>query len=201
MFKQKQGSHAPVRGSVRAVAAVVAMVGALVMALVAPARADTAECSVAVERLAQWMSDEERLGLSGGMLGDLQEISALLNGCAGSELARRPEPGSDEGDVVGYVGGSFDVESWRPLTDLYFDPDHVDRVLCLMTAESGGDPEARNPESGAAGLMQVMPFWAGVFGYATDELLRPDINLWVASQILDQQGWTAWSPYQRGLCH
>jgi hypothetical protein len=201
MLEHKQGSHAPVRGSVRAVAAVALMVGALLMASVAPARADTAECALAVERLAQWMSDEERLGLTAGMLEDLQEISALVTGCAGSGLAIRPAPGSGEGDVASYLGGGQEVESWRPLTALYFDPDHVDRVMCLMAAESGGDPDARNPESGAAGLMQVMPFWAEVFGYATDELLRPDINLWVASQILDQQGWTAWSPYQRGLCH
>jgi hypothetical protein len=200
MFKQDQGFHAPARG-VRAIAAVVLMVGALLMTSVAPASADAAECALAVERLAQWMSDEERLGLTAGMLEDLQEISALFIGCAGSGLTSRPEPGSGEGDMFGYVGSGFDVESWRPLTALYFDPDHLDRVLCLMTAESGGDPAARNPVSGAAGLMQVMPFWAEVFGYATDELLRPDINLWVASQILDQQGWTAWSPYQRGLCH
>ncbi len=200
MFKHKQGSHALVRGSVRAVSAVGLLVGAMVMASVAPARADTAECGLAVERLTQWTSYEERRGLLAGMLEDLREISTLLTGCAGSGLADRPEPGSGDADVVSHSGMGFAVESWRPLAALYFDHDHVDRVLCLMTAESGGDPEARNPESGAAGLMQVMPLWAEVLGYPYEELFRPDINLWVASQILDQQGWAAWSPYQRGLC-
>lgn len=183
MFKHKQGSHAPVRGSVRVVFATGLLVGALMVLSVAPARAAPEDCGDAVLRLAQWTTHEARRGLTTGMLEDLRELSGLLAECAGS----------------GFAGS--DVEDWRPLVGIYFEPDEIDRVLCLMTAESGGDPDARNAESDAAGLMQVMPFWTDVFDYSYDDLFRPEVNLWVASQILDKQGWTAWSPYQRGLCH
>ena len=69
-----------------------------------------------------------------------------------------------------------------------------------MELESAGDPSARNPTSGASGLMQVMPFWAAHFGHDTNDFFDPWINLEVAAQIRDQQGWGAWSPYVRGSC-
>ncbi len=101
-------------------------------------------------------------------------------------------------DVREQIG--VDAEWWRPMVALYFEPQDVERAMCLMGKESGGDPEARNPSSGAAGLMQVMPFWADKFGYSYDELFDPGINLWAARQIRDEQGWRAWSPYLRGSC-
>lgn len=93
-----------------------------------------------------------------------------------------------------------DEDGWAPLVSVYFSHEAVDRVLCLMDLESAGDPHALNPVSGAAGLMQVMPFWAGHFGYDVDELFEPAINLQVASYILEEQGWNAWSPFVRGSC-
>jgi len=99
-----------------------------------------------------------------------------------------------------YQKAHLDAEWWRPMVALYFDPGDVDRAICLMEKESGGDPNARNPSTDAAGLMQVMPFWAKIHGYTYDELFNPGINLWVASRIRDQQGWLAWSPYLRGVC-
>ncbi|HEY6628181.1 MAG TPA: lytic transglycosylase domain-containing protein [Acidimicrobiia bacterium] len=102
-------------------------------------------------------------------------------------------------DVRGEIG--VDAEWWRPMVALYFEPEDVERAMCLMGKESGGQPEARNSSTGAAGLMQVMPFWADRFGYSYSELFDPGINLWVARQIRDEQGWRAWSPYLRGSCH
>jgi hypothetical protein len=99
-----------------------------------------------------------------------------------------------------YQKARLEAEWWRPMVALYFEPGEVDRVICLMEKESGGDPAARNPSTGAAGLMQVMPFWAKTHGYSYQELFDPGINLWVASLIRDQQGWPAWSPYLRGAC-
>lgn len=93
-----------------------------------------------------------------------------------------------------------DAEWWRPMVALYFEPDDVERAMCLMGRESAGDPEARNTSTGAAGLMQVMPFWADKLGYRYADLFSPGINLWIARQIRDQQGWGAWSPYLRGEC-
>jgi hypothetical protein len=101
-------------------------------------------------------------------------------------------------DVREEIG--VDAEWWRPMVALYFEPQDVERAMCLMVKESGGDPEARNSSSDAAGLMQVMPFWADRFGYSYNQLFDPGINLWVARQIRDEQGWRAWSPYLRGSC-
>jgi soluble lytic murein transglycosylase-like protein len=92
------------------------------------------------------------------------------------------------------------TEQWRPLVSAYFG-DGTDRALCLMGHESGGDPGARNTSSGAAGLMQVMPFWAPDYGVSYQALFDPETNIRIAKGIRDQQGWGAWSPYNRGLCH
>lgn len=93
-----------------------------------------------------------------------------------------------------------DVEAWRPLAAGHFEPGDVDRVLCLIEHESGGNAAARNSSSGASGLLQVMPFWADEYGVSRSDLFEPDINLWISRKIRDTQGWTAWSPYNRGLC-
>ena len=93
-----------------------------------------------------------------------------------------------------------DVEVWRPLVAVYFTGRDIDRVLCLMQQESGGNPNARNPRSGAAGLMQVLPSWAEVFGYDVADLFDPSVNLWISVQLADRHGWSSWSPYQRGAC-
>ena len=94
----------------------------------------------------------------------------------------------------------LDAEWWRPMVAFYFEPEDVERAVCLMDRESAGDPEARNTSTGAAGLMQVMPFWAEKLGYSYTDLFDPGINLWIARQIRDEQGWGAWSPYLRGSC-
>lgn len=88
------------------------------------------------------------------------------------------------------------VEQWRSLVAAHFGS-QTDRALCIMRHESGGNPNATNPTSGAAGLFQVMPFWWNHYG---GDRYDPATNTRVAAAILAQQGWTAWSPYNRGLC-
>lgn len=159
------------------------MVGMWVALPMAPAGAETAECRHVYRRLTAWVEHETHRGLTPVALADLQTLIPDLESCHQSE------------DL-----GSGDVERWRDLSGIYFAAHDVDRVLCLMARESGGDPGARNPDSGASGLMQVMPSWAPVFGYEPDDLFDPMVNLWIASQIADRQGWDAWSPYLRGSC-
>jgi hypothetical protein len=89
------------------------------------------------------------------------------------------------------------VERWRELVSAYFPAGDVDRALCLMDHESGGDPDALNPTSSAAGLFQVMPFWWDHYG---GDRFNPETNVRVAALIKADQGWTAWSPYNRGEC-
>ena len=194
MKDQDDGFDAPISRWWSWVAVIV--IGVLAMGI-SPALADPTDCVRAADRLTRWATREASQGLSPDLLEDLQELKPLLTRCAG--LAARPEPEGGSGDTA-LNGMGDDVDRWRPLAALYFTAEELERVLCLMTAESGGNLHARNPSSGASGLMQVMPSWAGVFGYSRRDLFQPDINLWVASQILDRQGWGAWTPYLRGAC-
>lgn len=94
------------------------------------------------------------------------------------------------------MGGN--VEQWRGLVSQHFAD--VDRALCIMSYESGGNPTARS-SAGARGLLQVMPAWAYAFGYQPDDLYVPAINISVARKVYDIQGWNAWNPYRlRGRC-
>ena len=95
-----------------------------------------------------------------------------------------------------------EVEKWRPLVATYFRAEDVDRALCLMWYESRGDPNAKNPNSTARGLMQVLAsLWAPHYGIAYDDLYDPELNVRIASEIRDVRGgWRHWSPYKRGLC-
>ena len=106
-----------------------------------------------------------------------------------------PQPDPPPRAVRG-VGG--DVEQWRHLVAAYFPANQVDRALCIMAHESGGNPDAQNPRSSAAGLFQIMGFWWDTYG---GDRYDPETNVAVARRVYNQQGWNAWNPYKRGLCH
>lgn len=146
-----------------------------------------AGCEQTWQALTDWNEQEASLGLTTDALAALQDLIPVVESC----LEERPDL---------FSGAENGIDRWRDLAAVYFEPDDVDRVMCLMERESGGDPEARNPSSGASGLMQVMPSWADVFGYEPEDLYHPVVNLWIASRILEQQGWGAWTPYLRGSC-
>lgn len=176
--------------ALRAIRAPLLIILALVVAwpFATPARAEILECDEVWVEVAQKIRAERHEGLTAERLDELNHLIDLMVACA--------ENASHSGDPA--LTG---VDRWGSLVAAYFDPEDVARALCLMGHESAGDPDAKNPTSGAAGLMQVMPFWAGRFGLSTADLFDPATNLEVASWIRDSQGWTAWSPYQRGLCH
>ena len=148
------------------------------------AGASSIVCDQAWEQFATVVRQESRRGLTMERLDQINEYLPIVEACA-------------NGSVGEWESG---VDRWGPLVASYFRPEDVDRALCLMDLESAGDPEARNPASGASGLMQVMPFWAGHFGYSTSDLFNPWTNLEVAALIRDQQGWGAWNPYVQGMC-
>lgn len=91
-------------------------------------------------------------------------------------------------------GMGSNVEQWRGLVARHFS--NVEKALCVIRYESGGNPDARNP-SGAAGLFQVMPFWFDHFG---GDAYEPENNARVAALVLAEQGWTAWSVVNKGKC-
>lgn len=94
------------------------------------------------------------------------------------------------------------VEQWRGLVATYFPAGEVDRALCIMGYESGGNPNAKNPRSSARGLMQILAsLWAPHFGVSYEALYDPETNMGIARAVWDQQYWWGWTPYRvRGLC-
>ena len=104
-------------------------------------------------------------------------------------------------DHTYYRGMGTNVAVWEPLVTLYFDPDEVPTAMCLMDYESGGNSDAKNPISSARGLFQILAsLWAPYFGVSYDDLYDPELNIRLAKRIYDAQGWSAWSPWNRGAC-
>ena len=95
------------------------------------------------------------------------------------------------------------VEQWRGLVQQHFPANRVDEALRIIQCESGGDPNALNPYSGAAGLFQFLPStWASTApkaGYPDASVFDPTANTasaaWLANryQELGQYYWRAWS--------
>lgn len=128
-----------------------------------------------------------------------EPIDSELLTVEASETASEAVP-ETESAPSGDTGMGSGVEQWRGLVTAYFGSG-ADTALCLMAHESGGNPNAQNPSSGASGLMQVLPSWAGKFGYSESDLFNPDVNLSISKALYDDGGWGHWSPYNRGECH
>jgi soluble lytic murein transglycosylase-like protein len=93
------------------------------------------------------------------------------------------------------------VERWRPLVSEHFPQEEVDTAMCIIRHESGGDPAAENPRSTATGLFQILEsLWGPHYGVSPTELHEPETNVTLARDIWENQGWVAWSPYNRGAC-
>ena len=116
-----------------------------------------------------------------------------------------PEPIVYESVVPEPAGN---VEQWRSLVAAHFPPSEVERALCILWAESRGNPGAVNPSSGAAGLWQFIPStWDNMVyphlgGLTYDEggPFDPMLSTQYAVWLQQAEGWTQWSPYKRGLC-
>ncbi|MEG3586233.1 MAG: transglycosylase SLT domain-containing protein [Actinomycetota bacterium] len=109
------------------------------------------------------------------------------------------DPGPDP--EIRYVD---DVEQWRQSVgtaiNAYGGPSSdTNRFLRIMQCESMGQPNATNPSSGAAGLMQHLPqYWdaraasAGYSGYsAYDPIANINVSAWLIYQA-PGGGWQHW---------
>lgn len=96
------------------------------------------------------------------------------------------------------------VEQWRPLvttaiTHFGGNGNDVDRFLRIMQCESGGDPDAKNPNSSASGLMQHLTrFWpdrAASAGRPGADVFDAEANIWVSAWLAlaaPGGGWQHW---------
>ncbi|HJQ95041.1 MAG TPA: transglycosylase SLT domain-containing protein [Acidimicrobiia bacterium] len=89
------------------------------------------------------------------------------------------------------------VEEWRSLVSSYFAPSDVDKALRVISCESGGDPNAQNPSSGAAGLFQHIPrYWAeraASIGLPGASIFDPVANVAAAAYLVYTEGWSPWA--------
>lgn len=150
----------------------------------------------------EWMADwNSRVPLAGLSVSDPM-IDELRDFLERHPPAPKAAPVANQGAAASVnrsMGGI--VEQWRGLVASYFPGDQVDRALCIMDHESGGNPNAKNPRSSARGLFQLLgSMWAPYFGVSQDALYDPETNVRLAAKVLAIQGWGAWSPYGRGLC-
>jgi hypothetical protein len=88
---------------------------------------------------------------------------------------------------------------WRPLVSQFFESRHVDRALRIISCESGGRANAKNPTSTASGLFQHLgSLWASrsaKAGWAGSDIFDPVANVAVAAWLVyDDGGWSHWSP-------
>lgn len=110
-----------------------------------------------------------------------------------------PEPPSTTVPPPGFTTG---VEQWRSLVEAYFGGE-TGIALCIMEIESNGDPGAVNSRSGAAGLFQFIPStWSGMIPFdLRGDVFDPETNVRAAKWLRDAEGWSQWSPWNRGSCH
>jgi peptidoglycan hydrolase CwlO-like protein len=81
------------------------------------------------------------------------------------------------------------VQRWRPLVAKYFPSDLVEQALAVMQCESGGNPDAVNPYSGASGLFQFLKgTWAiasSRAGFGGFSRFDPEANIAAAAWLAD----------------
>lgn len=95
------------------------------------------------------------------------------------------------------------VEAWRPIVVAHFPDRLVEEALQVMQCESGGDPEAVNPYSGASGLFQFLPStWAVASvraGVGDRSVFDGEANIIAAAWLVayyegrGYDSWRAWS--------
>jgi hypothetical protein len=97
-------------------------------------------------------------------------------------------PGQADAQEAGQANlYSAQVERWRSLVARYFRPEDVDKALYVIQYESGGNPNAVNAQSGAAGLFQILPLH-GVNGGDPETAAR-----WAANRVYNVRGgWQDW---------
>jgi len=74
-----------------------------------------------------------------------------------------------------------------------FSPTEAKIAASIALAESGGNPAAVNPKSGATGLWQLMP--SNIARFHVGNAKDPAANARGAYAVYKAQGWSAWTTY------
>lgn len=101
------------------------------------------------------------------------------------------------------------VLQWAPTVCAIFDPTDASTALCIMSYESGGDPDVTNTEDpgrGSFGLMQInSDWWIGSeyhermvqwFGRDDETYFDPAVNIGAAALLVrdpELSGWHSWA--------
>jgi len=113
------------------------------------------------------------------------------------QSAATPASPADPGGG-GLIEWRPEVERWRSLVSLYFQPADVEHALAVIRCESVGDPDAVNPSSGTGGMFQHRPeYWPArstAAGWAGADVMDPEANVAVAAWLVYRGGgWGHWS--------
>jgi peptidoglycan hydrolase CwlO-like protein len=119
-----------------------------------------------------------------------QEAEAALAAAAAAAAAEGWKPGAG-------------VEPWRGLVRQYFPDRLVEEAMRVMKCESGGNPLAVNPYSGASGLFQHLPYYwpsrTEKAGWSGADIFDGEANIAVSAWLVDQSeragkdSWSHWS--------
>jgi LysM repeat protein len=110
-----------------------------------------------------------------------RDRDASRSGAAAASPAPAPQPQAPSGGTVGTVGMSA-FES------------------CVISRESGGNPQALNPYSGAGGLFQFLPSTWAALGYASSypggaQTAPVSVQEAAFAALYAQAGTSPWAPY------
>jgi len=149
--------------------------------------------------------------------------AAALQGCSAPEITSiwfslqqagvtapaDEEPCPEGRPVLSDVVDPGAVMRWAPTVCAVFDPIDASTALCVISYESGGDPDSMNPDDpgrGSFGLMQInSDWWIGSeyhermvkwFGRDDETYLDPAVNIGAAALLVndpDLTGWHAWT--------
>ena len=126
----------------------------------------------------------------------IKALASLLI-CAGSAVQIMPQQAGNHIESV---------ERWRPLVQEALDDYNIEHqtetFLRVMTCESLGNPQAKNPNSTASGLMQHLasPYWparAAAIGMPDASPFDPIANIYASAWLLTAHGggWGHWTCY------
>ena len=152
-----------------------------------------------LDRLAAELGDRLALQrtLADQLARDRKEAVALVVQLSGQQ--REPSPPAPTPDPDPPMPPDPGPDAVKALIAEYFAPlgqKQVDIALCVAAAESGFDPHAENPDTGAAGVFQFIPTtWASLSeaaGWGGASVFDAEANVAVAAWTVEHSGWGPW---------